>query len=70
MLKWTELNMEESDGTVLENDELKHKLLNEFRQTGSIFDYFFTPLEGQSTEPEDAWEAGPKTPEDVDWTGF
>ena len=54
-----------------DNLELKQRieLLREYRDTGSITDYFLTPLEGQSTEPEDAWKAGVK-PDEIDWTGF
>ena len=64
MIHWAQVQFED-------NLELEQRieLLREYRDTGSITDYFLTPIEGQSTEPEDAWEAGAK-PDEIDWTGF
>jgi len=63
-IKWQNVQFE--DDLPLEQ---RIELLRQYRDTGSITDYFLTPIEGQSTEPEDAWEAGAK-PDEIDWTGF
>ena len=64
MIHWAQVQFED-------NLELEQRieLLREYRDTGSITDYFLTPIEGQSTEPEDAWKAGCKANE-IDWTGL
>ena len=63
-IKWQNVQFE--DDLPLEQ---RTELLREYKETGSVQDYFFAPLPGQSTEPEDAWKAGVK-PDEIDWTGF
>ena len=50
MIHWTKVQFE--DDLPLEQ---RTELLREYKETGSIQDYFFAPLPGQSTEPAAAW---------------
>ena len=63
-IKWNDVQFEDKLSL-----ELRIKLLEEYLNTGKIQGYFLSPVEGQSTDPNDAYDAGIK-PNQIDWTDF
>lgn len=71
-MNWQDLQLLDVDGrTPLKVDEeTRHRLLDEYRRTGSMHGAFFAPLGLPHENPEDASTWGPELPEHVDWAGF
>jgi hypothetical protein len=71
-INWRDLKnqLHDSDKCDFPDDESFIQHMQEFRDHGTILDYFFDePLKGQSTDPDDAYSWGPEQ-EDIDLTGL
>ena len=67
---WTNLELWDSDGNLITDDDDRRKLLREYRDTGGIWQHWLVdPADYTEETCEEMAYAGPAV-EEIDWSGI